>query len=53
MKTGFEERIESFEGPENIEESKNKKYLGDIIWNDGNNTKNIENRQNKGRGASK
>ena len=47
-----EERIETFEGAEAMETTDSEKYLGDIISNDGTNTKNIKNRQNKGQGAS-
>ena len=51
VETGLDENSETFEGPENIENAESEKYLGDIISHDGSNTKNIQNRQNKGHGA--
>ena len=47
------DRIEVFNGEEEINETNNEKYLGQIISSDGTNVKNVQNRANKGRGLVK
>ena len=51
MATGREQNVETYEGKEIIDTTDSEKYLGDIVSIDGKNTKNIQNRQNKGQGA--
>ena len=51
MATGREQNVETYEGKEIIDTTDSEKYLGDIVSSDGKNTKNIQNRQNKGQGA--
>ena len=48
--TGQKEDAEDFDGERDILESDNEKYLGQIISKDGSNTKNVENKTNKGKG---
>ena len=50
--TGETEVNEEFEGEQPIEEKESEKYLGQILSKDGSNTKNIENRANKGIGIT-
>ena len=49
--TENKETKEVFNGEEEIDESKNEKYLGQIISRDGSNVQNVENRANKGLGT--
>ena len=42
-----------YEGVDLIQTENNKKYLGDIVTNDGENNKDIEARENRGRGITK
>ena len=48
--TGQRTENEEFDGEKDIIESDNEKYLGQIISKDGSNTKNVENKTNKGKG---
>ena len=48
--TNTEDESEVFNGEEELKETENTKYLGQFISNDGTNTKNIENRVQKGIG---
>ena len=48
--TNTTEMKETFNGEEEIQETENTKYLGQIISTNGSNLKNIENRANKGIG---
>ena len=48
--TNTKETVEKFNGEEEINQTENTKYLGQIISNDGTNIKNIENRSQKGIG---
>ena len=50
IETNMKESTEDFNGEDDIEETENTKYLGQIISKDGTNTKNIENRSNTGIG---
>ena len=50
IKTKTNEEIDVFEGPIDMEESAEEKYLGDIISYDGSNRKNILDRKGKGFG---
>ena len=50
--TGGETIEDTYEGPDKVETTDSEKYLGDIISSDGKNTKNIQNRENKGHAAS-
>ena len=45
--TNTKETVEKFNGEEEINQTENTKYLGQIISNDGTNIKNIENRSQK------
>ena len=51
VETSTKETREMFDGEMEIEKSEEKKYLGQIISQDGTNAKNIVNRANKGRGT--
>ena len=49
--TGEKSQEDQFLGPNSLEKTDNEKYLGDIISNDGTNTKNILARKGKGLGV--
>ena len=51
FKTGEKIQEDQFIGPNSLEKTENEKYLGDIISNDGTNTKNILARKGKGLGV--
>ena len=51
VETSTKETREMFDGEMKIEESEQKKYLGQMIFRDGTNAKNIVNRANTGRGT--
>ena len=50
VQTGEKVLIDEFAGAKRMDSSEHEKYLGDVISNDGSNTKNVQDRRAKGMG---